>query len=268
MRRSLIWLSALVLLLGSCVPNFRPEDSSLGPMVVRADYSAILPKELQTDKYKLRVSMYCYESTKDSLVGKTAVYPSPQENDAVLFVPILERDEQYTVVIVADFLERRSEEYSMQLWYHVRTNFLTDFYMERVSSTPSEADAIGYLSTRLFPGEEEVPLSLQSPGKPGRVIVDNYDKTTDVQWTLRSAFRIGPFNSSSAGRTGDHASQYVSDTQAGNCFFVPYENSSTHFGFTSAAAGEVATTIDLAPYTRFLITVDALTGIPSVQEMP
>ena len=257
-------MSALVLLLGSCVPNFRPEESSLGPMVVRADYSVILPRDLQADKYKLRVSMYCYESTKDSLVGGCVVYPSPKENEAVLSVPLLKRDEQYTVVVIADFLEKRSEEYNMQLWYHVLSNRLTDLYLERVNTTPSSADAMGYFSTRLSPGEEEVTLSLSAPGKLGRVVVTNYEKTTDVQWAFSSAFRFAPFNSSSAARSGD----YVSQAQSGDCFFIPYGNTSTSFFFHSTAAGDVTTPINLAPYNRFLITVDALTGIPSVREMP
>ena len=264
MRRALIWLLVLVLLSGSCVPNFRPEDSSLGPMVVRADYSAILPRDLQADKYKLRVSMYCYESANDNLVGGCVVYPSPNENEAVLSVPLLKRDEQYTVVVIADFLEKRSEEYNMQLWYHVLSNRLTDLYLERVNTTPSSADAMGYFSTRLSPGEEEVTLSLQSPGKQGRIIINNYEKTTDVQWALQSAFRFAPFNSSSAARSGN----YTSQTADCGCYFVPYDDTATAFSFYSASAGNATAVINLAPYNRFLITVDALTGIISVREMP
>lgn len=264
MRRALIWLLASALLSGSCVPNFRPEDSSLGPMVVRADYSAILPRDLQADKYKLRVSMYCYESTKDSLVGSSIVYPSLQEEETILSVPLLKREEQYTIVVIADFLEKRSEEYNMQLWYHVLSSRLTDLYLERVNTTPSPADAMGYFSTRLFPGEEEVTLSLSSPGKLGRVVVTNYEKTTDVQWAFSSAFRFAPFNASSAVRSGDYTSQ-AADC---GCFFVPYNDTATNFSFYSMAAGNATAVINLAPFKRFLITVDALTGIISVREMP
>ena len=264
MRRALIWLLASALLSGSCVSNFRPEDSSLGPMVIRADYSAILPRDLQADKYKLRVSMYCYESANDNLVGGCVIYPSPKENEAVLSVPLLKRDEQYTVVVIADFLEKRSEEYDMQLWYHVLSNRLTDLYLERVNTTPSPADVMGYFSTRLSPGEEEVTLSLSSPGKLGRVAVTNYGKTTDVQWSFQSAFRFAPFNASSAVRSGDYTSQ-AADC---GCFFVPYDNTATNFSFHSAAAGNTTAVINLAPFKRFLITVDALTGIISVREMP
>lgn len=262
-----ISLSYIILVLAlsavSCAPNFKPDESAWGPIRLCVDYSRMLPQGKDAGPYILRLSMYCYDSETDDLVGQSVSYPDPQLGQVLMGVRGMEREKAYNVAVIADYLEKQSEEYNKQRWYHILSGHRTDMHLERTDTRPSAFDALGYFTASLCPGEEEVFVSLSPVGIFGKVEVTCYEQTENVSWAIKTAFRFAPFNPYVKARVDS----YISGERESDCYFIPYDGSShTVLQFTSAAVTASSSTLDLLPYSRFRIRVDALSGNITLQD--
>lgn len=240
----------------ACVPNFTPESSNLGPIEIQAEFADLIPSEAGTDGFEARLTLYCYDTEKDSLVGKVEVLPGKTETEASLKIRQLERGRKYTVAVFFDYRQIISEDYGKQRWYHIHPEKRSDFHLERISDSPSACDVLGYFLSDVYPEDKPLLVNLSSLGKAGRVVIDNYDKTEAVSWSFSSAFRFAPFNPYAATRKD----KCTSFEPGGWVFYVSDGTTYTEFKMESKAAGSKSALIDLSPYRNFVIRADAITG--------
>ena len=252
----------LLIALTACQPNFRPEDSPLGPIVVTADVSDIVPPGEPDDNCFLRLGLYCYDAVTDSLVSFGEVITKETDKPIRISAPRLQRNTAYNVSVIADWQQRISADYTKQLWYKLFTEDRTNLRFERTSFN-SYYDAIGYYSGTLYPGEEGNHASITGLGKFGRVEIQNYDAATEVQWAFKTSFRFSPFNPGSAERVGT----CTSDDKERGIYYIPTDTDGLLFGISSAQMEEKDSLLNVSSFQAFVIKADALTGAMTVESM-